>query len=403
MNQIKKGYQLNRNFLILFVFLPVYFLAGPAVQAQTASVMEEPLHIFNQYRAQYVQEKLYVHTDKNSYITGEICWFRVYCVDASDNMPSSVSKIGYVEILDKNNRPVLQQKVSLKPGEADGSLIIPVTIPSGTYKFRAYTNWMKNFGPEYFFEKAIRIINPVNLVPDSSIAKIKHYDIQFFPEGGNLVQNIQSKLAFRITDAYGRGLDCDGMLLNASGDTILNFHPRHFGLGNFLFTPLAGQSYKAMIRFPNGEEVIKELPMVYGQGYVMNLAKRSDGQLVVTLRASPGLDEALVYLFVHGSHSSLPVKTGKIANQTAEFLINPGELEDGISQITVFNNTNQPVCERLYFKYPEKKIVNISINQSGIWYKAENRCGPVCIRRAGKTNPSGFFDGGISPRFPSGS
>jgi hypothetical protein len=66
------------------------------------------------------------------------------------------------------------------------------------------------------------------------------------------------------------------MLLNASGDTVLNFHPRHLGLGNFLFTPLAGQSYKALIRFPNGEEVTKELPMVYGQGYVMNLAKRKE-------------------------------------------------------------------------------------------------------------------------------
>ncbi len=342
---------------MLLCLLAGCLFAIPAVRAQSQSVNLEPLQMFNQYRAQYVQEKLYVHTDKNSYITGEICWFRVYCVDAFYNKPSSVSKIGYVEILDKNNRPVLQQKISLKPGEADGSLIIPVTIPSGTYKFRAYTNWMKNFTTEYFFEKAIRIINPINLQPDSSIAKVKHYDIQFFPEGGNLVQSIQNKIAFRITDAYGRGLDCEGFLLNGKGDTVLNFRTRRFGLGNFLFTPLAGQSYKALIRFPNGEEVTRDLPAIYGKGYVMNLAKRSDGQLIVTLRVSPGLDEGLVYLLVHGSHSALPVKTSTLANQSAEFLINTGELEDGISQITVFNNTNQPVCERLYFKYPEKKLL----------------------------------------------
>jgi hypothetical protein len=280
----------------------------------------------------------------------------VYCVDASFNKTSTISRIAYVEILDKNNRPVLQQKVSLKPGEADGSLIIPITVPTGTYKFRAYTSWMKNFGPEYFFEKTIRIINPVNLRPDSAISKIKHYDVQFFPEGGNLVQNIKSRLAFRVTDAYGQGLDFQGILLNKTGDTILNFHPKHFGLGSFLFTSQAGQSYKALIRFPNGEELTRDLPPVYAQGYVMNLAKRGDSQIIVGLTVSPGQDAGSVYLFVHGSNSSLPVKSATLTNDHAEFSINTAELEDGISQFTVFNKMNQPVCERLYFKYPEKKL-----------------------------------------------
>ncbi|HEY4967136.1 MAG TPA: hypothetical protein VII28_12090, partial [Puia sp.] len=357
MTKNKNKCQSSRCSAFLLHFLVGYLLVIPAARAQITAAEKEPLNAFNQYSSQYIQEKLYVHTDKESYVTGEICWFRIYCVDASYNRPSSISKIGYVEILDKNNRPVLQQKVSLKPGEADGSLVIPVTIPSGTYTFRAYTNWMKNFGPEYFFEKAVRIINPINLQPDSSITRIRGYDIQFFPEGGNLVQNIQSRLAFRITDAYGRGLDCEGILLNASGDTVLNFHPKHLGLGNFLFTPAAGQSYKALIRFPNGEEVTKALPVVYGQGYVMSLSKRSDGQIIVNLRVSPGQDEGSIYLFIHGSHSTLPVRTETLVNQSAEFSISPGDLEDGISKFTIFNKTGQPVCERLYFKYPEKKLM----------------------------------------------
>jgi hypothetical protein len=353
----KNIFQLNKSSTILLWLLAACLLFFPAIHAQTTAAEKEPLEAFNQYKAKWVQEKIYVHTDKDSYITGEICWFRVYCMDASYNKPASISKIGYVEILDKNNRPVLQGKVSLKPGEADGSLIIPITIPTGTYKFRAYTNWMKNFGPEYFFEKPIRIINPQNLQPDSSIVKMKRYDIQFFPEGGNLVQNIQSKLAFRITDSYGRGLDCEGFLLNANGDTVLNFRPRHLGLGNFLFTPAVGQSYKALIRFPQSEEVTKQLPAVYAQGWVMSLSKRTDGQIKVTLRVSPGQDEGNIYLFVHGSNSALPVKAGVLVNQSAEFLLSPDELEDGISKITVFNKKGQPVCERLYFKQPEKKLL----------------------------------------------
>ena len=38
---------------------------------------------FDQYRKNVLQEKLYVHTDKNFYLSGEIIWFKLYNVDAS--------------------------------------------------------------------------------------------------------------------------------------------------------------------------------------------------------------------------------------------------------------------------------------------------------------------------------
>jgi hypothetical protein len=356
MNKTKKIFEMwGGNRILLFILQGAMLFS--TANGQNSSTDKGFISAYNQYRSQYLQEKLYVHTDKNSYITGEICWFRIYCVDAFSNKAVNLSKIAYVEILDQNNRPVLQEKVSLKPGESESSIIIPVSLASGTYKFRAYTNWMKNFGPEYFFEKAIRIINPNMLQPDSSVIKIKRYDIQFFPEGGNLVQNIQSKVAFRITDAYGRGLDCEGLLLNSTGDTILRFHPLHLGLGHFIFTPLAGQSYKALVRFPRGEEVIKEFPAVYSKGYVMNLVKRNDSQVVVKLNVSPDLEGEDLSLFVHGNQKALAVQKGKIQNHAAEFVVKPEELEDGISQFTVFNQNGQPVCERLYFIYPKKKLL----------------------------------------------
>src|SRR5580692_11544403 len=149
----------NAGLRILFFLFLELALILPSALSQNTLVGKNLLNNYNQYRSEYVQEKLFVHTDKDSYISREICWFRVYYVDAFNNSPASLSKIAYVEILDRNNRTMLQQKVSLKPGESNGSMIIPVNIPSGTYKLRAYTNWMKNFDPEYYFEKSIRIIN----------------------------------------------------------------------------------------------------------------------------------------------------------------------------------------------------------------------------------------------------
>jgi hypothetical protein len=342
--------------LTLCILYGVLFFI-PELFSQNNSDEKDIINAFNQYRSRYIQEKLFVHTDKDSYVSREIIWFRIYYVDAFYNRPASISKIAYIEILDKYNRPVLQQKVSLKPGESNGTFIIPVSIPSGIYRLRAYTNWMKNFSADYYFQKNIRIINPRNLKPDSVVSKIKGYDIQFFPEGGNLVQNIETRVAFRITNAYGKGLDCEGILLNSGADTILKFHPLNLGLGNFQFAPVAGQSYTAVIRFPNGEKINKELPTSYRNGYVMNLSKTSDGEIAIKIKSSADLGEQVYYLFIHGSHSFLPVTTGKLYNSQSSVLIDPKNLEDGISQITLFNNAAKPVCERLYFKFPENKLL----------------------------------------------
>jgi hypothetical protein len=351
----------SAGFKILFSIIVELLVILPASFSQSLVGSKDPLSEFNQYRSQYIQEKLYVHTDKDSYLSREICWFRIYYLDALYNTPINISKIAYVEILDRNNRPVIQQKVSLKPGESNGSMIIPVNIPSGTYTLRAYTNWMKNFGPEYFFEKPIRIINTKNLIPDSTYTKIKKYDIQFFPEGGNLLQEIQSKVGFRITDVFGKGLECNGLLINQNGDTVLRFQPLHKGLGNFDFTPVAGQSYKAIIRFPNGESITKELPSVYASGYAVSLSKNQGSQVTLTVHVSADLGDPNVFLVIHGQHTAMPVKSGRLANHSYSFVVAQSDLEDGISQFTLFNDYGQPVCERLYFKYPENTL-SVSTN-----------------------------------------
>jgi hypothetical protein len=347
----------NKRFrwLILLLFEFIFFLS--AAFAQNDTVDKKIISSFNQYRSRYFQEKLFVHTDKDSYISREICWFRIYYVDAFYNRPASLSKIAYIEILDKRNRPVLQQKVSLKPGESNGSLIIPVTVSSGTYILRAYTSWMKNSSPDYYFQKSIRILNPREPQPEQSSSKTKHYDIQFFPEGGNFVQDIETRVGFRITDVYGKGLDCEGILLNSNSDTILRFHPMHLGLGHFVFTPTVGQNYRAVIRFPLGEQAIKELPPSYSNGYVMNVSKTSEGEIAVNVRVTGGFDGQEIYLFTHGRHSLLSVKRGRLVNRKEQFVIKTQDMEDGVSQITLFDKAGQPVCERLYFKYPEKKMM----------------------------------------------
>jgi len=104
------------------------------------------------YTQNNLQEKLYVHTDKNFYVANEICWFKIYNVDAILNKPLTISKVAYLELIDNNNKAVWQEKIALNEGTGNGSILIPSAISTGNYTLRAYTSWMKNFNEGFFFE-----------------------------------------------------------------------------------------------------------------------------------------------------------------------------------------------------------------------------------------------------------
>lgn len=337
---------------------------------------------FNEYREKAVPEKVYVHTDKSFYLAGEILWFKIYYVDGTSNKPFDLSKVAYVEILDRENKPVMQGKVALHNGNGNGSFYIPSSINAGNYTLRAYTNWMKNFGPDHFFEQQITIVNSLKPLP-APVADTTKYTARFFPEGGNLVKGINSKVAFQVTDQYGKGINFTGSLINQRNEVVLQFKPGRFGIGHFLFTPAAGDSYTASITTEDGKTITGELPAIYEQGYVMQLQEDANGLLQVSVQSNlPARSQQPeeVFLFVH-SHQVIKVATKKtFVNGVARFTIDKSKLGDGVSQITIFNEQRQPVCERLYFKplqqvlsidaagqeaqYDSRKKVNFSLNTS---------------------------------------
>ena len=310
--------------------------------------------MFNQYQQNNIQEKIFVHTDKGFYVAGEIILFKLYDVDATFNKPLDLSKVAYIEILDAANKPLLQAKISLKNGDGNGSLYIPLTVNSGNYKLRAYTNWMKNFGPDYFFEKNITIVNAQKVSTASSMDSHIKNDIRFFPEGGNLVAGLQSKVAFKAVDQNGKGIDFKAAIIDNS-DTLLKCEPGHSGMGNFYFTPLSNHSYKAFIKFSDGEVITKELPQVYPTGYVMSLKDSGDNKISVTVQTNISSAHEM-YLFVHTSGSVKVAAGDTLQNGNVVFVFDKSILGNGISHITIFNSQKQPVCERLYFKRPDQNL-----------------------------------------------
>ena len=318
--------------------------------------------LFSQYHQNSIKEKIFVHTDKSFYVAGEILWFKLYIVDASAHLPLQLSKVAYVEILDSTNKNVVQAKIFLNDGEGNGSFYLPLNLSSGNFKLRAYTNWMKNFSADYFFEKNITIVNVQKKIDVPVLKTAPGIDIRFFPEGGNMVNNISCKMAFKGNDEYGKAINFKGFLID-NGDTLLSFNPRHAGMGVFSFTPVANHSYKAFIQTESGQKIISELPVAYNSGYVMHVAD-SAGKIVVSVQ-SDILYGQQIYLLAHTREMIKIAANSALQNGKASFVFDREKLGDGISQITIFNEQKQPVCERLYFKKPAAQLdVTIHADQS---------------------------------------
>lgn len=315
---------------------------------------------FDDYRNQALAEKVYVHTDKGFYLAGEILWFKVYYVNGNNNKPVDLSKVAYVELLDKEHKPVMQGKVALSGGHGSGSFYLPSSVNSGHYILRAYTNWMKNFGADCFYEQQVAIVNSLKPLPATPVDTSIKYTARFFPEGGNLVKGLASKVAFQVTDRYGKGRAFTGTLTNQRNETILQFKPTRFGIGHFSFTPAAGDTYIATIVTDDGTSFTRDLPTVYDQGYVMKLEEEANGQLVVTVNANmpvrtQGAEE--LFLFVHSHEVVKSAVKSSLQNGTVRFTIDKNQLGEGVSQITVFNEQKQPICERLYFKPLKEQLL----------------------------------------------
>jgi hypothetical protein len=312
---------------------------------------------FNQYQSTGLQEKIFVHCDKQFYLPGEVVWFRIYVVDASFHKAVDISKVVYAELINSNKRSVLQAKIALINGNGNGSFMLPASVASGNYLLRAYTNWMKNNDPEFYFEKSITIVNPKK-TPNWPIQKDSlGYDLQFFPEGGSLVQGLESKVAFRITNQYGQGVKCSGVVVNEKNDTVVKFSTLQFGIGHFRFRPFNNSSYKALLTLEGNRAISKTLPDVEASGWVMQLTETGTGELKILVSSSESASGSPVYLFAQTRQLKKVSLTQQLLDGKTEFLINKNLLGEGITQFTLFNYRQQPVCERLFFQRPQRKLL----------------------------------------------
>jgi len=335
--------------IVKYAFITVLQFACYAAMAQTAAIPAK----FKTYSDKAIQEKLFIHSDKELYVAGDILWFKIYYVEGTKLEPMNMSKLAYVEVINSNNEAVQQGKIGLEKGTGVGSFYLPASLPTGNYTLRAYTNWMKNFDVSLFFEKKITIINTLK-APDATSAKDSSVVVaEFFPEGGNLVSGLTSRVGFQVYTNKGSLNECRGVIMNENNDSITSFVPLKFGLGSFYFTPQEGHTYRAVIILPDGSITTRRLPQIFAAGYVMNVMDAGN-QIKVTVSAKRSQQNTEELLLTAHKRQVLAVAEKAFISDkdNAVFLVDKDKLKKGITTLTLFNGSGQPVAERLVFIPP---------------------------------------------------
>lgn len=108
------------------------------------------------------QEKVYLHTDKPYYAAGEDIWFKGYITIGEKHQLSALSSVLNVELVDDRDSIKRAIKLPVSSGITWGDFALPDSLKAGNYRLRAYTNYMRNAGDDYFFDKTLVIGNAVN-------------------------------------------------------------------------------------------------------------------------------------------------------------------------------------------------------------------------------------------------
>lgn len=344
-NQLMKTFPLKIS--LSAVALLFFFSAGA----------QQFTNLLKKLATDFPQEKLYLQLDRSIYNPGETIWFKAYLF--AGNFPSLLSKTIYTELTDTKGN-VLEREISpVILSSTAGSINIPENA-SGTVFVRAYTKWMLNFDTAYLFTKAISIIpskkptgklsagSPSNIPPVAASAA--SMVVQFFPEGGDLVTGVASRVAFKSTDKMGMPVSITGDILDSKGAKITSFASMHDGMGKFMLQPDSGERYKAVWKDTRGEINEGYLPIAKLTGIVLQVEYPGDQIEFKIKYAANHSPYPFVYVVAQmNQHQLYRAKANISKTMTSSGIISTEKFPSGIVQLTVFSPEEQPLAERILF------------------------------------------------------
>ena len=335
------------------------------------------------------QEKVYLHLDNTAYFQGETIWYAANVVDATTG-GEAASKVLYVELLSPTGVVLKQQKLKVVDGRCHGSFSLidssveeavalrgAIGYPSGYYQIRAYTRAMLNFDDAAVFNRVFPVYKEPEKEGDYSNPVIEKYtyhevnrpdlkrsekpdrlNMVFYPEGGHLVAGLPCRIAFKVTDKQGHGVNIDG-LLDSYGN-LLSIPLQHNGMGSFIITP-DSKTQKVQAVY-EGKKYSFSLAEPEPEGCTMRLNRTKAGDSLSVSFSAEGVPSTRLLAYTLTSQGQChAVDTLSVGRQGCIRTIATKTFPTGVYQLTIFDAEGTIYAQRMLFIDNGIHTENISV------------------------------------------
>ncbi len=327
-----------------FSFALLSFVFALFFQASFAQRIDSTLAA---YADKYQPERIYIQFDKPAYAAGETVWFKAYLM--AGILPSNISKNFYTDWYDALGNLLAHSAFPIIQAGAAGEFIIPDTLSSAAVHVKAYTTWALNFDTAFLFQKNIPVAQ--KKLPKTIAQLTVAPSLQFFPEGGDAIEGLPSRIAFLANDQYGRPVKVRGTVTNSKGQTVDNMKTEHDGMGSVHVTYTKGETYTAKWFDEQNNVYTTTLPVAKSSGVNLEIGTVAGKKTFVIRRTEDAPDNFRKLHVVATMHQQLVYMANANLEQTSSIggAIPTGQLVTGILQITLFSNDWKPLAERICF------------------------------------------------------
>lgn len=196
-------------------------------------------------------------------------------------------------------------------------------------------------------------------------------DLQFFPEGGKLIDGYINKVAYKSINYKGLGEVVNGYIVDDSGTEITPFNTNALGMGFAFFKPSKGKSYYGKIMSENGVAYKYPLPQVMPLGYLLSVTETRD-YMILNIKSHVKHTDSLRFQ-VRSRGVLIHDHAFNLEQGIYEALVKKVEFPNGIVSITLFDDKNTPVSERLFFNYKEENILNVTVKTDKALYNQRDK------------------------------
>jgi len=296
----------------------------------------------------FPQEKIYMQFDKPSYSPGETVWFKAYIMSGAD--PSLISKTVYIDFINTDGKIIKHCITPVLQSGGGSNFDIPLEFKNDVLYVKAYTKWMLNFDSSFLFRKTLHITQVKPIIKKQTTPAVKT-SIQFLPEAGDMLENIESTIAFKALHFDGSPAPVKGAVFNDKNQQVAEIKTLHDGMGNFLLTPKPGEIYTAKWKDDLNNSYQTKLPAAKESGATFKIALQPSSRSFFIQRTENAAANFHKLYIVATMQQHLVYAASVNLSQT---LVTGGgipvnNLPSGILQVTLFDSNWVAIAERVTF------------------------------------------------------